>query len=126
VWQTEQPVCTHFSDQEPLLTHALRFIVAALVVLYFAFLLPHFSILGFWTAIALAVCIAVAGWLVEAAAVRRQATPYTRGLAGFVATVVVLFGAQFVAPHVHVSATAAVFAGLIVGVIDAFIPIQLG
>lgn len=107
-----------------MLVHALRFIVAALVVLFFGFLLPGFSILGFWTALALAACIAAGGWLVEAAALHR-ATPYTRGLAGFVAAAVVLFGAPYLFPHVRVSAIGALLAALIIGVIDVFVPVEL-
>ncbi len=106
------------------LVHALRFIVAALVILFFGFLLPGFSILGFWSALALAAGIAVGGWLVEAAAVRR-ATPYARGLAGFVAAAFVLFTAPYLLPHVRISPIGALLAALIIGVVDAFVPAEL-
>ena len=102
----------------------LRFIVAALVILFLGFLLPGFHIVGFWNALLAAVVIAVAGWLVEQLFGKRI-SPYGRGLVGFVIGAIVIWGAQFVIPTMRVSLIGALLASLIIGIIDAFVPTEL-
>ncbi len=102
----------------------LRFIVAALVILFLSFLLPGFHIMGFWNALLAAVVIAAAGWIVESLFGRRI-SPYGRGLVGFLVGALVIWGAQFVIPSMHVSVVGALLASLIIGVIDAFVPMEL-
>ena len=102
----------------------LRFIVAALVILFLGFLLPGFHIVGFWNALLAAVVIAVAGWLVEQLFGKRI-SPYGRGLVGFVVGAIVIWGAQFVIPTMRVSLIGALLASLIIGIIDAFVPTEL-
>ena len=102
----------------------LRFIVAALVILFLGFLLPGFHIVGFWNALLAAVVIAVVGWLVEQLFGKRI-SPYGRGLVGFLVGAVVIWGAQFVIPTMRVSLVGALLASLIIGIIDAFVPTEL-
>lgn len=113
----------HAWEGAALLGVVMRFIVASLVILFLAFLLPGFTIVGFWTAIGAAAAIALAGWGVEAAAGHRTSpSPYARGLVGFAVSALILYLMPFVVRHAHISALGALLAALIIGVIDAFVP----
>jgi putative membrane protein len=103
---------------------AMRFVVSALVILFFGFLLPGFRIAGFWNALLAAVLIAAVGWLVETLAGRRV-SPYGRGLVGFLVGAGVLYGIQFLVPTMRVSLVGALLASLLIGVVDAFVPTEL-
>lgn len=102
----------------------LRFVVAALVLLFLGYLLPGFHVVGFWDALGAAVAIALLGWVVESLFGRRV-SPYGRGLVGFLVGAVVIYAVQFVIPGMHVSVVGALLASLLIGVIDAFVPIEL-
>lgn len=102
----------------------VRFVVAALVLLFLGFLLPGFEIAGFLNALLAAVVIAVLGFLVEAAFGKRI-SPYSRGLVGFLVGAAVIYGAQFLVPAMRVSVGGALLASLIIGIIDAFVPTEL-
>ena len=102
----------------------IRFIVAALIILFMGFLIPGFHIVGFWDALLAAAVIAALGWVAEALFGRRM-SPYGRGIVGFVAGAVVIYGVQFVVPTMSVSVVGALLASLVIGVIDAFVPTEL-
>jgi len=102
----------------------IRFIVAALVLLFLGFLLPGFHITGFWDALLAALIIALVGWLVEALFGRRV-SPYGRGVVGFLVGAAVIYGSQYVVPTMHVTVVGALLASLVIGVIDAFVPSEL-
>lgn len=102
----------------------VRFIVAALVILFLGFLLPGFHITGFWDALLAAAVIALFGWAVEFLFGRRV-SPYGRGLVGFLVGAAVIYGAQFFVRTMSVSVLGALLASLLIGVIDAFVPTEL-
>lgn len=102
----------------------VRFVVAALVLLFLGFLLPGFEVAGFLNALLAAVVIALLGYLVESAFGRRV-SPYSRGLVGFLVGAAVIYGAQFLVPTMRVSVAGALLASLIIGIIDAFVPTEL-
>lgn len=102
----------------------IRFIVAALVIMFMGFLLPGFHIVGFWHALLAAAIIALAGWAIESA-FGRNISPYRRGLVGFLVGAVVIYGVQFLVPTMTVSILGALLASLVIGVIDAFVPTEL-
>lgn len=102
----------------------IRFIVSALVILFLAFLLPGFHVVGFWNALLAALAIAVIGWIVETL-FGRHISPYGRGLIGFIVGAIVIYAVQFMIPTMHVTVVGALLASLIIGVIDAFVPSEL-
>ena len=102
----------------------IRFIVAALIILFMGFLIPGFHIVGFWDALLAAAVIAALGWVAEAL-FGRHMSPYGRGIVGFVAGAIVIYGVQFVVPTMSVSVVGALLASLVIGVIDAFVPTEL-
>jgi uncharacterized membrane protein YvlD (DUF360 family) len=99
----------------------VRFVIAALVLMFMGYIVPGFSHLGFWSALLAALVIALAGYLIEAM-FGKSASPYGRGLVGFIVASVVIYFAQFLVPGMHVSILAALIAAFIIGIVDLFIP----
>ncbi|UFJ39177.1 phage holin family protein [Brevibacillus humidisoli] len=106
-----------------ILRHVVRFIVAAIVLLFVGFLVPGFSVNSFWTALFAAVVIAAIGWGIEAMFGDRI-SPYNRGIIGFLVSAVVIYFTQFVVAGFRVTILGALLAALVIGIIDLFIPIK--
>lgn len=107
-----------------MLGFVVRFVVAALVLLFMSFLLPGFQIAGFVNALIAAVVIALIGYVVESL-FGKNISPYSRGLVGFLVGAAVIYAAQFVVPTMRVSIVGALLASLVIGIIDAFVPTEL-
>ncbi|GED69471.1 membrane protein [Brevibacillus reuszeri] len=106
-----------------IMRHIVRFIVAAVVLMFVGFLVPGFSVSSFWTAFLAAVVIALLGWVVEAMFGDRI-SPYNRGIIGFLVSAVVIYLTQFIVTGFHVTVLGALLASLVIGIIDLFIPIK--
>ncbi|MFB5267953.1 phage holin family protein [Paenibacillus enshidis] len=106
-----------------ILGHIVRFVVAALVLLLVGWIVPGFSVGGFWSALILAIVIAVIGWIIEAMFGRRV-SPFGRGIVGFLVSALVIYIAQFIVGGVEVSVVGALLAALVIGIIDLFIPVS--
>ncbi len=100
----------------------VRFVVSALVLMFVGFLVPRFTIGGFWSALLLALFIAVACWIVEGIFGRRV-TPFGRGIVGFLMSAIIIWAAQFVIGGMEVSLFGAIVAALVIGIIDLFTPV---
>jgi Membrane protein of unknown function. len=105
------------------LGHVVRFIVAAIVLMLVGFIVPQFSVGGFWSALFLALVIAALGWIVEGIFGKRV-TPFGRGIVGFIASAIVIWVAQFIVGGVHATMLGAILAALVIGIVDLFIPVS--
>jgi putative membrane protein len=105
------------------LGHVVRFVVAALVLMLVGFIVPQFSVGGFWSAFFLALVIAALGWVIEGIFGKRV-TPFGRGIVGFIASAAVIWIAQFIVGGVTVTLLGAILAALVIGIIDLFIPVS--
>jgi uncharacterized membrane protein YvlD (DUF360 family) len=105
------------------LGHVVRFIVAALVLMFVGWVVPQFTVGGFWSALALALVIALIGWIIEGIFGKRI-NPFGRGIVGFLVSALVIWLAQFVVSGVSVSLIGAILAALVIGIIDLFIPVS--
>ncbi|MFY0543701.1 phage holin family protein [Brevibacillus sp. H7] len=106
-----------------ILRHVIRFVVAALVLMFVGFLVPGFSVNGFWPAILAAVVIALLGWVIELMFGDRI-SPYNRGIVGFLVSAVVIWLTQFLVAGFRATILGALLAALVIGIIDLFIPIK--
>lgn len=106
-----------------ILGHIVRFIVSALVLMFVGWVVPQFSVGGFWSALFLALVIAVAGWIIESV-FGKKVTPFGRGIVGFLVSALVIWLAQFIVGDVEVTLLGAILAALVIGLIDLFIPIS--
>ncbi|MBN3523076.1 phage holin family protein [Paenibacillus apiarius] len=104
------------------LGHVVRFIVAAIVLMVTGWIVPMFAVGGFWSALILALIIALFGWIVEGI-FGKKVTPFGRGIVGFLVSALVIYVAQFFVAGVSVTILGAILAALVIGLIDLFIPI---
>jgi len=105
-----------------ILGHVVRFIISALVLMIVGWIVPQFSVGGFWSALLLALVIAALGWIVEGV-FGKKVTPFGRGIVGFLVSALVIWIAQFIIGGVSVTILGAILAALVIGIIDLFIPI---
>lgn len=105
------------------LGHAVRFVVSAIVLMVVGFIVPGFSVGGFWSALFLALVIAALGWIVEGI-FGKKVSPFGRGIVGFLASAAVIWIAQFIVGNVSVTWLGAILAALAIGIIDLFIPVS--
>jgi len=105
------------------LGHVVRFIVAAIVLMFVGWVVPQFSVGGFWSALFLALVIAVIGWIIEGI-FGKKVTPFGRGTVGFLTSALVIWLAQFVVGNIEVTILGAILAALVIGLIDLFIPVS--
>ena len=106
-----------------IMRHIIRFVVAAFVLMFVGFLVPGYSVNGFWTAFLAALVIAAIGWIVEAIFGDRI-SPYNRGIIGFLVSALVIYFTQYVVEGFYATILGALLASLVIGIIDLFIPIR--
>lgn len=106
-----------------LLGHIVRFIVSALILMVVDWVVPGFTVGGFWSALFLALVIAVAAWIIEGVFGKRI-TPFGRGVVGFLVSALVIWLSQFIVSGVSSSFIGAILAALVIGIIDLFIPVK--
>lgn len=98
-----------------------RLILVAVILGITSFLTPGFSINGLWSYLLAAVVITVLDYLVETF-MGVDASPFGKGVKGFVIAAVILYLAQFLVPNLRVSIFGALIAALVIGVLDAIFP----
>ncbi|HBT50348.1 MAG: hypothetical protein XD49_0490 [Caldanaerobacter subterraneus] len=102
----------------------IRFIVSAIVLMVVGYLVPGFSVAGFWGALISAVVIAILGYIVELI-LGKNISPRSRGIVGFIVAAVVIYISQFIVPTIHTTVVGALLAAFVIGLIDAFVPTEL-
>jgi len=99
----------------------IRFVLVAVILAITSFLTPGFTISGLWSFILAAVVITVLDYLIESF-MGVDASPFGKGLKGFVISAIIIYLAQFLVPYMRVSIIGAILAALVIGIIDAIIP----
>jgi len=82
---------------------------------------PGFSNMGFGTALLAAIVIAVIDYVIQKL-FKMDASPFGRGIVGFLLSALVIYLTQFFVPGMEVNVFGAIVAALIIGIIDAIIP----
>ena len=98
-----------------------RFISSSIILAVTAFFTPGFEIASLWTLLLAAVVLAVMDYLFNML-LGVNATPFGRGIIGFVVSVVVLYATQFFVAGYTISMLSAVVGAAIYGIIAAIIP----
>ncbi len=99
----------------------IRWLVGAVVLAVTAFLTPGFSISSIWSLIVAAAVIAILDYLVQRI-LGVDATPYGRGLTGFIVAAVIIYVVKFIVPGYYVTVLGAILAALVYGIINLLIP----
>ena len=103
------------------LSHIVRFVVAAIVIMVISYITPGFTRLGFGYALLAAALITVIGYALEAL-FGKNISPYAHGAVGFIVSAIIFYVIQFLVPGMTVTILGALIAALIVGIIDMFVP----
>jgi putative membrane protein len=99
----------------------LRLVVGAVILAITAFLTPGFSISSWFSLLLAAVILAVLDWGVNKIS-GVNATPFGRGISGFILAAVIIYVIKFIVPGYNITILAAIIAALVYGVVDAIIP----
>ncbi len=99
----------------------LRIVVNAIVLLVVSYFVPGFFVSGIWTAIIAAAVIGILDYLVSAI-FKIDASPFGRGITGFIIAAIIIYVTQFFVPGVAVSFWGAIIGALLIGLFDLFIP----
>lgn len=112
---------TYSSRRPGLFSLILRVIVNSIVLLIVSALLPNFFIASWGTAILAAVVIAVLDYLVGAL-FKLDASPFGRGITGFVLAAAIIYITQYFVAGVSVTVWGALIGALLIGLFDLIIP----
>lgn len=112
---------TRTSNAQSWVGLVLRFIVSAIVISVAAFLTPGFTISGIWNVLIAAAIISVIDYLIFKFA-KLDASPFGKGLSGFIVAAIVLYAAQFFVPTMGVTPLGAILGAIVIGLIDMIIP----
>lgn len=104
-----------------ILGYIVRFIVISVILAIASYLTPGFSIYGLWSILIAAVAITVIDYLVERL-MGIDASPFGKGIKGFVVTALILYFVQFIVPNMRVSIIGSILAAIVIGILDAIIP----
>ncbi|SET54821.1 Uncharacterized membrane protein YvlD, DUF360 family [Natronincola peptidivorans] len=99
----------------------IRFVISAIVIAVAAFVTPGFRIEGLWGVVFAALVISIVNYLVERV-FKIDASPFGRGIVGFIIAAVVIYISQFVVPAMTVTLFGAIIGALVIGIIDMIIP----
>ncbi|NNU75758.1 phage holin family protein [Clostridium estertheticum] len=99
----------------------IRFVVTSIILAITSFLTPGFVLVGLRSIILASVVICLIDYLVEKL-MKVDASPFGKGIKGFVIAVIILYIAQFLVPGMRVSIIGAILASIVIGILDAVIP----
>lgn len=98
-----------------------RLVIIMIILGITSFFTPGFSINGLWSYLLAAVIITVLDYLVESI-MGIDASPFGKGIKGFLIAAVILYLTQFLVPSMSVTIIGALIAALVIGVLDAIFP----
>lgn len=99
----------------------IRILVTAIVIAIAAYFTPGFTIDGVWSLVLAAIVIGVLDHLVQKFT-GVDATPFGRGIAGFLVAALILYVTKFIVAGFNISVWGAIIGALVIGVVDAIIP----
>ncbi len=99
----------------------MRFIVSAIVIGVAAFISPGFRIEGLWGVVFAALAISIINYIVEKV-FNFEASPFGKGIVGFIVAAAIIYLSQFVVPAMSVSLIGAIIGALVIGIIDMVVP----
>ncbi|RDY22981.1 phage holin family protein [Romboutsia maritimum] len=98
-----------------------RFILVAIILKITSIVTPGFIINGIWSYLIAAIVISGLDFLVESL-MGVDASPFGKGIKGFVIAVIIIYVAQFLVPNMSVSIIGSILAAIVIGILDAIFP----
>lgn len=99
----------------------LRVLITSIVVAIAAYFTPGFTIDGLWSLLLAAVVIGVLDYLIQKFT-GINASPFGRGLSGFLVAAIILYVTKFIVPGFNISIWGAIIGALVIGIVDAIMP----
>lgn len=99
----------------------VRILVSMVVLAVAAFFTPYFTIRGFVPLLLAAIIIGVLDYLIERFT-GFDATPFGRGVTGFIVAAIIIYLTGYLVAGVTVSFLGAILAALVIGIINMIIP----
>lgn len=99
----------------------IRLVVGAIVLAITAFLTPGFTITGIWPLLFGALVLAILDYLASKL-LGINATPFGRGITGFILAAVIIYVTQYFVPGFTVTIFGALIGALVYGIVDLIIP----
>ena len=100
-----------------------RFLLVAVILMITSFVTPGFTIRGLWSFLIAAVVISGIDYFVELL-MGVDASPFGKGIKGFVIAAIIIYLAQFLVPHMGVTILGAALAAVVIGILDAVFPVR--
>ncbi len=98
-----------------------RFFTSAIVLAVTAFFTPGFEITSLWTLLLAAVVLTVMDYLINMV-IGLEASPFGRGVVGFIVSAVILYATQFFVAGYTISWVSAAIGALIYGIVASIMP----
>lgn len=98
-----------------------RFILVAIILTIASYVTPGFTIYGMWSYLIAAIVISGLDYLVELL-MKVDASPFGKGIKGFVIAAIIIYLAQFLVPNMSVTIIGAVLAAIVIGILDVVFP----
>ncbi len=102
----------------------IRFIIVAIVLIVTSLFTPGYSISSFWVALIQGIVIVGLDYIIEAIT-GMDASPFGRGISGFLVSALIIYLTKFIIPGVHISVFGAIVAALVIGIISYILPIKV-
>lgn len=102
----------------------IRLVVNAIVLMVVSFFTPGFVVRGFWAAILAAIVISLLDYFAQVI-FKVDASPFGRGITGFIVSVIIIYLTQFVVAGFAVTWLGAIIGALLIGILDAVIPVDV-
>lgn len=102
----------------------IRLVINAIVLMVVAFFVPGFSIRSIWAAILAAIVISVLDYVLQKV-FRLDASPFGRGVSGFIIAALILYLTKYIVTGFSITILGAVIGALLIGIIDAVIPVDV-
>jgi len=98
-----------------------RLIASAVILIITQAVTPGFQINSIWSLLIAAVVLSILDYAVTRV-LNIDATPFGRGITGFIAAAVIIYVIKFIVPGYNITMLGAIIGALIYGIIDMIIP----
>lgn len=99
----------------------IRLIIIVIILGITSFLTPGFKINGLFSYFIAAIIITILDYVVEKF-MGVDASPFGKGIKGFIISAIIIYVAQLFVPAMEVSIIGALIAAVIIGILDAIFP----
>lgn len=102
----------------------IRFVINAIVLMVVSFFVPGFVVRSFWVAILAAIVISILDY-VSQRVFKIDASPFGRGISGFIVAALIIYLTSLIITGFAVTFWGTIIGALLIGVIDAIIPVDV-